>query len=91
MEAAWKRVRWRAEIEDIRLHDLRHTVGTFASQAGSNAFLISHLLRQRNVAVTNRYVNPDADPIRAISDSVGERIEAGLKGGVIPLRGDKDS
>jgi len=80
LENAWQRVRAHAGIEDVRLHDLRHTVGTFASQAGSNAFMISHLLRHSNVAITNRYVNPDADPIRSLSETIGSRIEAGLRG-----------
>ncbi|MBO6893971.1 MAG: site-specific integrase [Roseibium sp.] len=80
LEKAWQRVRTHAGLKDVRLHDLRHTVGTFASQAGSNAFMISHLLRHSNVAITNRYVNPDSDPIRVLSETIGERIEAGLNG-----------
>lgn len=80
LENAWQRIRVHANIEDVRLHDLRHTVGTFASQAGSNAFMISHLLRHTNVAITSRYVNPDADPMRSVFETVGNRIEAGLKG-----------
>ncbi|KZL22462.1 tyrosine-type recombinase/integrase [Pseudovibrio sp. Ad37] len=81
IESAWQRVRYHAGIPDVRIHDLRHMVGTFAAQAGSNAFLISHLLRHRNVTITNRYVNHDAHPIRVLSETVGERIEVGLKGG----------
>ena len=80
VENAWQRVRHHADIPDVHIHDLRHTVGTFAAQSGSNAFLISHLLRHRNVTITNRYVNHDAHPIRVLSETVGERIEAGLKG-----------
>ena len=90
LENAWQRVRARAGLDDVRLHDLRHTVGTFASQAGSNAFMISHLLRHTNVTITNRYVNPDANPIRELSETIGQRIEAGLSGqtsnaDVVPL------
>lgn len=77
-QKSWRRIRTRAGLQDVRLHDLRHTVGTFASQAGSNAFMISHLLRHSNVTITNRYVNPDADPIRELSETIGRRIEAGL-------------
>ncbi|QUS54069.1 tyrosine-type recombinase/integrase [Pseudovibrio brasiliensis] len=80
IENAWQRIRIHANIPDVRIHDLRHTVGTFAAQAGSNAFLISHLLRHRNVTITNRYVNHDAHPIRVLSEAIGERIEAGLQG-----------
>ncbi len=81
LENAWQRVRAHAGLEDVRLHDLRHTFGTFASQTGVNSFMVSHVLRHRNVSVTNRYVNPDADPIRTISETVGNRLKAGLKGG----------
>lgn len=84
VENAWQRIRAHAGLDDVRLHDLRHTVGTFAGQAGSNAFLISHLLRHSNLTMTNRYVSPDADPIRVLSDAVGARIEAGLKGEKAP-------
>lgn len=84
VENAWQRIRAHAGLEDVRLHDLRHTVGTFAGQAGSNAFMISHLLRHSNLTMTSRYVNPDADPIRVLSDAVGARIEAGLKGEKAP-------
>jgi len=80
METSWQRVRRHAKIEDVRLHDLRHTFGTLASQAGGNAFSISHILRHSNVTITNRYVNPDANPIRAASNTVSERISAGLRG-----------
>lgn len=80
VETVWQKLRRRAEIEDVRLHDLRHTVGTLAGQLGANAFLIQHLLRHRTVAMTGRYVNADADPIRGVSDAVGIRIVAGLAG-----------
>ena len=80
MKNAWQRLRDHAGLSDARLHDLRHTVGTYAGQAGSNAFMIAHLLRQRNVTITNRYVNSDADPIRAVSEQIGERIAVGLNG-----------
>jgi len=80
MQSAWQRIRACAGLEDVRLHDLRHTVGTFASQAGSNAYEVSHLMRHSSLTMTNRYVTPDADPIRVVSEKIGDRIEAGLKG-----------
>ena len=80
LENAWQRIRYHADIDDVRLHDLRHTVGTLAGRAGGNAFLIRDVLRHRNIAMTGRYVNADADPIRVMSDAVGALIEAGLRG-----------
>lgn len=40
MEAAWQKLRSAAGLEDVRLHDLHHTVGTYAGQSGANAFLV---------------------------------------------------
>ena len=30
----------RANLADVRFHDLRHAFGTYAGQAGANAFLV---------------------------------------------------
>jgi integrase len=80
IEAIWQRIRTAAKLDDVRLHDLRHTVGTYAGQSGANAFLVRDLLRHKNLAMTGRYVNHADDPVRTLSDQVGERIEAGLIG-----------
>ncbi|GBE42781.1 phage integrase family protein [bacterium BMS3Bbin10] len=80
LEQSWQRIRLAAGIEDVRLHDLRHTVGTFAGQDGANAFMVRDLLRHRSLAVTGRYVNRAADPVRALSDRVSARIADRLSG-----------
>ncbi len=81
LERAWARLRWRAEIEDVRLHDLRHTVGTYASQAGVSSFIVRDLLRHSNITMTGRYANFDADPVRQVSNTVGDRILSSLRPG----------
>lgn len=80
VEGVWQRLRSHAGLDDVRIHDLRHTVGTVADKVGASAFLIQHLLRHRNVAITARYVNSDADPIRDVSNRVGDRLSSGLAG-----------
>jgi integrase len=80
MEAAWQKIRAAAGLEDVRLHDLRHTVGTYAGQSGANAFLVRDLLRHKDPAMTGRYVNRADDPVRVLSQEVGERIAADLTG-----------
>lgn len=74
MESAWQRLRWRAQIEDVHIHDLRHTVGTYAAQAGVSGFIVRDLLRHANISTTGRYANFDASPVREVADIVGERI-----------------
>jgi integrase len=90
MENAWQRIRAAAKLEDVRLHDLRHTFGSHAGQSGANAFLVRDLLGHRDLSMTGRYVNRADAPLRTLSEMVGERIAAGLAGGksgeVVTLR-----
>ena len=78
VENAWQRIRVHAGIPDVRIHDLRHTVGTLASASGANAFVVRDLLRHQGVAMTNRYVNKAAGPVREMADTVGKQIARGL-------------
>ncbi len=81
LQKAWRVIRSLAEIEDVRLHDLRHTVGTYSGQTGANAFLVRDKLGHKTIAMTNRYVNQDTNPIRELSDTVEARIAGALMGG----------
>lgn len=80
-EKAWQRLRERAGIPDGRLHDLRHTAGTFAALAGANAFAVRDLLGHRTLAMTGRYVERAADMVRATADAVSARVSAALNAG----------
>lgn len=80
LEQAWQRIRVAAGIPDVRLHDLRHTVGTYAGQSGANAFMIRDMLRHADLAITDRYVSRDDGPLRTLSEMVSDRIAAGLAG-----------
>ena len=78
MQRSWRRIRKAADLEDVRLHDLRHTVGTYAGQTGANAFLVRDKLGHKTLAMTGRYVNKDTDPLKELSDRVEERIAAAM-------------
>ena len=80
IENAWARLRKRAGLSDVRIHDLRHTVGTYAAQAGANAFLVRDKLGHKTLSMTGRYVGRDAAPLRVLSDKVERRIAAALAG-----------
>ena len=88
LQHSFERVLKRAEIPNARLHDLRHTVGTYAAQTGANAFLVRDILGHANVGMTQRYVGRATDPQRAVSDRIGERIATAMSGKsaeVVPL------
>ena len=79
-ESAWRRLRKMASLDDARLHDLRHTVGTFAGQTGANAYLVRDKLGHKTLAMTARYVGRDNDPLRVLSDRVESRIVRAMGG-----------
>ncbi len=80
IEKAWRRIRAIADLDDVRLHDLRHTVGTYAGQTGANAFMVRDKLGHKTLAMTGRYVSRDAGPMRKLSDHIENRISAALDG-----------
>ena len=80
-EKAWQRLRERAGIPDARLHDLRHTAGTFAALSGANAFAVRDLLEHRTLAMTGRYVERATDMVRVTADAVSGRVAAALNSG----------
>jgi integrase len=80
IEGAWRRIRKAAGLQDVRIHDLRHTVGTYAGQTGANAFLIRDKLGHRTLAMTGRYVSRDPDPLRSLSNQVENRIASAMRG-----------
>jgi integrase len=89
LDAVWRRIRVAAKLDGVRLHDLRHTTGTYAGQAGLNAFLVRDLLGHKTLAMTGRYVQRDTDPLRAAADAVSGSIAAAMAGGagaeVVPI------
>lgn len=78
VEKAWQKLRNRAGIPDGRLHELRHTGGTFAALSGANAFAVRDLLGHRALATTGRYVERAADMVRATPDAVSGRVATAL-------------
>jgi len=87
IEHAWRRIRTTAGFPDVRLHDFRHTVGTYAGQTGANAFLVRDGLGHKTTAMTNRYVNRDDNPVRELANKVGSRITGALNAGAAKTAG----
>ncbi len=77
LECAWRRIRDKAGLK-ARIHDLRHTVGTFAGQSGLNSFLVRDILGHKTLAITGRYVSQDSVPLLRAADEVSRRIHAAL-------------
>lgn len=79
---AWTRVKTAADIEDVRLHDLRRTVGSWLATSGASLPLIGKVLNHSNPSTTQIYARLSDDPARAALAEHGKRIMEAAK----PLR-----
>ncbi|WP_425410842.1 tyrosine-type recombinase/integrase [Hyphococcus sp.] len=75
MQRAWRKIRKSAKLEDVHLHDLRHTHASVGVTSGAHMRLIAGLLGHSTTRTTERYAHIDADPLRAASETIAKRIE----------------
>lgn len=80
LQKPWRRVRAAAGLDDVRIHDLRHSFASVAASAGGSLLLIGKLLGHSQAQTTARYAHLADNPVRALNRDVGERIARSLKG-----------
>jgi len=78
LQPFWQRVRARAGLKDVRIHDLRHTFASTAVASGQGLPMIGKLLGHTQVQTTARYAHLAADPIKDAADQVSSTIAASL-------------
>ena len=61
---AWHRIRKSADVSDVRIHDLRRTLGSWLAASGYSLPLIGRALNHSNVSTTAIYARLDLDPVR---------------------------
>ncbi len=74
LQKPWRRIRKLAGIEDVRLHDLRHSFASFAAESGASLPMIGALLGHNSSETTQRYAHLVRDHVQQLNDEVGERI-----------------
>ena len=70
----WPLLRQRTGIEDVRLHDLRHTLASHAVLQGVPLPMVARLLGHRQVSMTLRYAHVHDREVEAAAERVGEVI-----------------
>ncbi|MGE0827430.1 MAG: tyrosine-type recombinase/integrase [Candidatus Binatia bacterium] len=84
IEKPWRRVRKAAGVEEVRLHDLRRTVGSWLAQAGNSLPLIGRVLGHTNASTTQIYARLGDDPARKALAEHGQEITA-IAGATFPI------
>jgi integrase len=80
LEKPWRRIRKSAGLEDVRLHDLRHSFASVAASGGQSLVVIGKMLGHSQPQTTARYAHLADDPVKAATDAVGRQIAAAMDG-----------
>ena len=76
----WRKLLERAELQDLRIHDLRHSYAAFGASGGYSLPVIGALLGHAQPQTTARYAHLADDPIRAANKDISNQIEGALHG-----------
>lgn len=73
---AWTRICTAAEIENMRIHDLRHTAGSWLARLGANEAVRQKALGHQTPAMAARYSHLELDPVADAMQRMGDAITA---------------
>jgi integrase len=78
LQKPWRRMRGDAGLDDVRMHDLRHSFASMAAASKGSLPMIGKLLGHNHPLTTARYAHLSDDPLQALNDEVGANIAAAL-------------
>jgi integrase len=80
LQHPWRRIRKAAGLDDVRIHDLRHTFASGGLLVGEGLAMIGKLLGHTQVQTTARYAHLAADPVKQAATKISDRLALALLG-----------
>jgi len=78
LQKPWRRIRQAAGLEDVRMHDLRHTYASVAMMSGTDPFLLKEIMGHRNLQTTMRYAHYNDHAVQSAAGAVASRLARGM-------------
>ena len=75
----WQRIRTKAGLEDVRLHDLRHSFASALVNDGKGLYAVQRLLGHANAKATQRYAHLARETLADAAEAMGKVIGPILK------------
>lgn len=87
----WLAIREAAGLDNVRIHDLRHSFASVGAAGGASLPVIGALLGHTQASTTQRYAHLHDDPLQAAAATIGGRIAVAMgdgrdEGEVIEIR-----
>ena len=79
LQKPWNRIRKRARLDDVRIHDLRHTYASVAMKEGIDPFTLKEIMGHKNLQTTLRYAHLADDAVQRAAGSVASRLAGSLR------------
>ena len=74
LDVGWRTLRARAELKDVRIHDLRHSYASRALALGESLPMIGKLLGHKQIETTARYAHLADDSVQASAERIAESL-----------------
>lgn len=71
----WDKVKKEANVEDITIHDLRHTYASHLVSNGMSLNIVGSLLRHTQASTTQRYAHLSDEPLRQVTELFGNKMD----------------
>ena len=78
LDHVWQTLRTNAELEDVRLHDLRHSFASRALALGETLPVIGKLLGHNDIETTARYAHLARDSIHEAAERIAGSVAADI-------------
>lgn len=78
LQHPWRRIREKAKLDDVRIHDLRHSYASGALTLGEGLPMIGKLLGHAQVQTTARYAHLADDPVKKAAGRVSNMIRRAM-------------
>ena len=74
LDVGWRTLRTRAGLEDVRIHDLRHSFASRALALGESLPMIGKLLGHKQIETTARYAHLADDSVHASAERISKSL-----------------
>lgn len=78
LQKIWERIRERAGLQTLRLHDLRHHFLSVGASSGESLYILGKLAGHKRPETTQRYAHLADDPVRQSANRIASTIEASI-------------